>query len=429
MNEGDAYLDIVWRQFKKNYFALFSLWCCGLLMLAAIFAPLLASNIPFVYHDGTQTIYPWFNSLFHPTQAIDLVFNMSLIAFFPWMILAVATNMFAKRRGVAGRKRIGWLTLEFILLSVVMLLVARTPRIVNWNPYGLRDFPAEQTADPNSRSGIYPPLPFGPTEQDLEKAEVHIRPELSAHPPEKVVKFNELHAHLLGTASVGEDVLTQMIYGTRISMTVGLVAVSITLAIGLLAGAIAGFFGGIVDMVISRIIEIVLLFPALFLILTLVGLLSPDPQNTEQGGERLYIAMVVIGITSWPSVARLTRGEVLKQRSLDYTLAAQAVGASSWRIMFRHVLPNSLSPALVSIPFGMSGAIVAEASLAFWALAPSPANQAGVRCSIRPTTITIIGGSSCSRRWPYFSLSRFSTSSATACAMQWIHGCEFSCVP
>jgi peptide/nickel transport system permease protein len=206
----------------------------------------------------------------------------------------------------------------------------------------------------------------------LEKAEVHIPPELSAHPPQKVVKFNELHAHLLGTASVGEDVLTQMIYGTRISMTVGLVAVSITLAIGLLAGAIAGFFGGIVDIVISRIIEIVLLFPALFLILTLVALLSPDPQSSEQGGQRIYIAMAVIGITSWPGVARLTRGEVLKQRSLDYTLAAHAVGASNWRIMFRHVLPNSLSPALVSIPFGISGAIVAEAELSLLGFGAEP---------------------------------------------------------
>ena len=370
MNDGDAYLDIVWRQFKKNRFALLSFWSCGLLMLAAIFAPLLASDIPFVYHDGPQTIYPWFNALFHPTQAIDLVFNMSLIAFFPWMIFALATNGWTKRRGVAGRKRIGWLTLEFILLTVVMLFVARTPRIVHWNPYGLRDFPAEQTDDPQSRSGIYAPLPFGPTEQDLDQS--HISPESSAHPPKVLVKFNQRHTHWLGTANLGEDVLTQMIYGTRISMTVGLVAVSITLAIGLLAGAIAGFFGGIVDMIISRVIEIVLLFPALFLILTLVGLLSPDPQNSEQGGERLYIAMVVIGITSWPSVARLTRGEVLKQRSLDYTLAAQAVGASSWRIMFRHVLPNSLSPALVSIPFGMSGAIVAEASLSLLGFGAEP---------------------------------------------------------
>ena len=366
MNEGDAYLDIVWRQFKKNRIALVSLWFCGFLMLLAIFAPLLASNIPFVYHDGPKTDYPWFNALFHPTQAIDLVFNMSLIGFVPWMILAIATNLWSKRRGIPGRKRIGWALLEFVLFTVAMLIVAWNPRMVHWNPYGLRDFPMEQMKSPQSRSGLYPPLPFGPAEQDLDR--IAIRPHLSPHPPETVSKFNQLHTHWLGTADVGEDVLTQMIYGTRISMTVGLVAVSITLAIGLLAGAMAGFFGGIVDMVISRIIEIVLLFPALFLILTLVGLLSPDPQNSEQGGERLYIAMVVIGITSWPSVARLTRGEVLKQRSLDYTLAAQAVGASNWRIMFRHVLPNSLSPALVSIPFGMSGAIVTEASLSLLGL-------------------------------------------------------------
>lgn len=370
MKDGDAYLDIVWRQFKKNRSALISLWSTGLLMVLAIFAPLLASNIPFVYRDGPRTYYPWFNALFHPSETIDLVFNMILVGFLPWLILAIATNWWAKRRGVGGRKRIAWMLLEYAVVAAIMLFFAWSPRVVHWNPYGLRDFPTDQMKNPQTRSGLYPPLPFGPAEQDTDRTD--IPPHLTPHPPETLSKFNQQHTHWLGTSALGEDVLTEMLYGTRISMTVGLVAVSITLAIGLFAGAIAGFFGGIVDIVISRVIEIVLLFPALFLILTLVGLLAPDPQHSEQGGQRIYIAMVVIGITSWPSVARLTRGEVLKQRSLDYTLAAQAVGASSWRIMFRHVLPNSLSPALVSIPFGISNAIVAEAGLSLLGFGAEP---------------------------------------------------------
>ncbi len=158
---------------------------------------------------------------------------------------------------------------------------------------------------------------------------------------------------MLGTNGTGMDVLTQMIYGTRIAMTIGLVAVSIYMAIGITAGALAGYFGGAVDIVISRIIETVLVFPAFFLMLILVAMFGPS----------IYMIMVVLGITGWPSVARLIRGEVLKQRSLDYTTAAQALGAKPGRIVFRHILPNSLGPALVSIPFGISSAIVYEASL------------------------------------------------------------------
>jgi peptide/nickel transport system permease protein len=144
-----------------------------------------------------------------------------------------------------------------------------------------------------------------------------------------------------------------MIYGTRISMSVGVVAVSIYITIGVVLGALAGYFGGMVDMVISRIIEVVLLFPAFFLILTIVGMV----------GKSIFIIMFVIGITGWPTIARLIRGEVLKQRSLDYTLAAQALGASHRRILFRHILKNSMSPALVSVPFGIANAIITEAGL------------------------------------------------------------------
>jgi peptide/nickel transport system permease protein len=118
-------------------------------------------------------------------------------------------------------------------------------------------------------------------------------------------------------------------------------------------------------MLISRVIEVVLLFPTLFLILTLVALIGPS----------IYIIMVVIGITGWPSVARLVRGEVLKQRAIEYTLAAQALGSSNLRILFRHILPNALSPVLVAAPFGIASAIITEATLSllgFGARPPAP---------------------------------------------------------
>jgi peptide/nickel transport system permease protein len=370
MREGEAYLDIVWRQFKKNRSAYVCLWLVGALMLQAVFAPLIASNVPLVFHDGQQTIYPWFFHLFHPSQAIDLVFNMALVGFVPWLVLALLGDWWARRRGVSGRARLGIAFVESLAVVALMMVVAWSPRLRPGDPYGERDFPNEVYQDPQNRHGPFVPLPFGPAEIDLQSRLEP--PHATPHPPEKVSKFNQQFTHWLGTNSNGEDVLTEMLYGTRISMTVGLIAVSIYLTIGIVVGAIAGYFGGAADMIISRIIEIVLLFPTLFLILTLVGLLSQNAQNSEQGGQRIYIAMLVIGITGWPGIARLTRGEVLKQRSLDYTLAAQALGASNWRILFRQILPNSLSPALVSVPFGISGAIVLEASLSLLGFGAEP---------------------------------------------------------
>ncbi len=176
------------------------------------------------------------------------------------------------------------------------------------------------------------------------------------------LKSTDDFPHLLGTDNVGRDVLSRMIYGTRISMTVGFVAVSIYLTIGIIVGALAGYFGGLTDIVISRIIEIVLLFPAFFLILTLVGLMEPS----------IYIIMVVIGLTSWPTIARLIRGEVLKQRGIDYVVAARALGSSNTRIIFRHILPNAISPALVAAPFGVASAIITEAGLSLLGVGVQP---------------------------------------------------------
>jgi peptide/nickel transport system permease protein len=349
MSDGEAYLDIVWRQFKKNWQAYFSLWFVVGLFLVAIFAPAIASNVPFVFHDGSKTIYPWWNALFHSAEIVDLVFNMALVAFAPWVLLALLTSWAAKRRGLSGRARLSLALLELVVIAAALSVLSAVFEIRPSDPYSWRDFPQEQVDRPQADSGIYPPLPFGPTEQYLSAR---------MEPPrfrdtQPAAKFNQQYRHWLGTADTGQDVLSQMIYGTRVSMTIGFVAVSLYVTIGVIVGAVAGYFGGIIDLLVSRIIEIVQLFPAFFLILTLVGLIGPS----------IYIIMVVIGITGWPGIARLTRGEVLKQRSLDYTAAAQALGVSHWRIIFRHILPNSLSPALVSIPFGISDAIVTEAGL------------------------------------------------------------------
>jgi peptide/nickel transport system permease protein len=168
--------------------------------------------------------------------------------------------------------------------------------------------------------------------------------------------------HVLGTDDVGRDIASLIIHGSRVSLSVGFVAVSIYVLIGVFVGALAGFYGGLVDVVASRLIEIMMTIPTLFLIITIVALLPPS----------LFNIMVVIGITNWPNVARLTRGEFLKTKSLEYVVAARALGASDFRMIFRHVLPNSLAPVFVAATFGIASAILIESTLSFLGLGVPP---------------------------------------------------------
>lgn len=173
---------------------------------------------------------------------------------------------------------------------------------------------------------------------------------------------------LLGTIADGKDLLAIMIYGTRISLTIGIVAVSIYVAIGIILGAIAGFSGGKVDIIISRFIEIMLCFPTLFLILTMVAIIDKPS---------IFHIMVVIGVTGWTTVARLVRAEFLRLRNIEYVQAAVAQGLDKSRVIFGHVLPNALGPVLVAATFGVAAAILYESTLAFLGLGDASAPSWG----------------------------------------------------
>ncbi len=168
--------------------------------------------------------------------------------------------------------------------------------------------------------------------------------------------------HPLGTDKFGRDVLTRILYGSRISLTIGLLAVSLSVVLGAAVGALAGYLGGAADAVLMRIVDALLSIPRLFLILTCVAFFSGS----------ITLIVVLLGATGWMATARLVRGQVLTLRTLDYVKAAEALGARGGSIVLRHLLPNTLTVIIVAATLRIGGIILTEASLSFLGLGVPP---------------------------------------------------------
>jgi peptide/nickel transport system permease protein len=171
-------------------------------------------------------------------------------------------------------------------------------------------------------------------------------------------------AHPFGTDYVGRDILSRVLVATRISLLIGIIAVSIALIIGLSLGPVSGYYGGVIDSVIMRLADIFFAYPYILFVLLLLVVLGPGFRNV----------FIAIGVLSWATYARLVRGSVLSVKTMEYVEAARAGGATDLRIIFRHVLPNSMAPVYVAIAMGIGGAIVTEAALSFLGIGIQPPN-------------------------------------------------------
>lgn len=194
---------------------------------------------------------------------------------------------------------------------------------------------------------VFAPLlsPYNP--DDIDRKHILVSPDIH---------------HPLGTDDLGRDVLSRMIWGSRISLAVGFVAVGIATVIGIFFGAFAGYYGGWAERIIMRFIDIMLTIPTFFLILAVIAFIEPSIWNI----------MIVIGLTSWMGVARLVRAEFMSIKEREYVLAAKAIGASDYRIIFRHIMINSMAPVLVSAVLGIAGAVLIESALSFLGLGVRP---------------------------------------------------------
>ncbi len=384
MKESQTYLDIVYSQFKKSRINVLALCGTGLIWAVAIFAPLITSSFPLIYIDrgeqGNGISSPWLKSLFytngeevlqflnittereiqgekvqytykffeiHP----DLLFNMLMLAVIPTIIIWI---VFIRRKQISAvRKWVRTFAVYFLIGIALTFIGSIKPLKPIFNPRF--DYTEYALENQDRDTALFVMVPFGPYQIDIE-FEYHgpfsRKSDVEGFTPKRT---NDWKYHLLGTTGNGYDLFARLLYGTRISITVGIVAVLIYSSIGTVIGAIAGYFGGKPDLIISRVIEIIMMIPSLFLIAILVGL-------TERS---VYIVMLAIGIIGWTGVARLIRGEFLRQRNIDFVMAAQALGASKFRLIFRHILPNAIYPLLVAIPFGIAASATTEGALSF----------------------------------------------------------------
>jgi len=297
-----------------------------LLVAVAVLVPMLANTEPLAVKIGGHWSFP---AARHLTPTDVTLF-----------ILAAATLAVLPVRRVSVARRLLFLLVVLAVSIPLTILFVKPPITVDWQQY--RDL---------QRAGkiqfkVMAPLPYSANDYQRDD------PDQVLQPPSRV--------HWLGTEANGGDVLSRMMYATRIALSIGLVSTSIAVVIGVVVGGLMGYFVGRIDIFGMRLIEIFEAIPTLFLLITFVAFY----------GRSLIMIMVIIGVTGWTGEARFIRAEFLRLRKQDFVHAAVAAGLPLRSILFRHLLPNGITPILVMSSFGIASAILYESTLSFLGLGP-----------------------------------------------------------
>lgn len=332
---GVSYGQMVFNEFGKSLLNVLCLVFITLLFTIAVLAPFIANDKPFVIRIGGALTFPLFRDL----QRNDYcVFVAAIVGFV--QLLLIRRNQ--QRVDPSVRGAILWRQVcvsAGVILAGVALIYILVPRRLDATDYKVL------VTEGKASYAVFPLVPYGYARTDLKVRE---------QPPSR--------EHWLGTDDVGSDVLCRLIHGSRISLSVGFVAVGISSVIGVFIGAILGYFGGKVDFIGMRAVEIMMAIPVFFLIITIVAFF---PRS-------LFNIMVIIGITTWTGEARFIRAEFFKLRNQDFVQAAVSLGLPLRSILFRHMLPNGIAPVLVDATFGIAGAIFVEAALSFLGFGVAP---------------------------------------------------------
>ncbi len=332
-----SYFLYIWHCFKKNKLSMVGFGGIFFLIVVAIFAPVIANSRPLCMFTSQGIEFPFFYYIFSPNSSevlVGKVFNYLMLYLFFGLFIFLIFRKYKKLR-------------LYLLLTLGLMLTI--PFFSVKSVLDKTDWKYRTSNLQKSEFAITTPVPYGPFD-------------IVGSPYE-----TSSAKHLLGTDNIGRDVLSRIIYGARVSIAVGIFATLISLILGTSVGLISGYFGGVTDLFAMRIVEIIICFPTFLLLLILMATMMD--LKFEQS---ILVVIPIIGFLGWTGLSRIVRGEVLKQRSMQYVQACESLGMSHWRIMFVHLLPNVSGPILVSAVFMVAANVLAESGLSFLGFGVQP---------------------------------------------------------
>lgn len=293
----------------------------ALLVIAAVFAPVLANSQPLLLKEQGR----WSSPMLTHLAPADVILQ---VAFWLTLILAFI------RRWSLGRRFVIWL-IGMAIASIAACLFVHPPQLVVYEQY------RNDAAAGLIERAIYAPIRYSPDDHLIDQPDLHLTAPTRDHP--------------MGTTDGNADLASNMLWATRIALSIGFISTGIAAVIGVFIGGLMGYFVGWVDLLGMRLVEVFDAIPTLLLLLCFVAVFTPN----------LYIMMAIIGATSWTGYAYFIRADFLSLRDRDFVHAARALGLPLRSILFRHMLPNAMTPIIVSASFGVAGAILAESTLSF----------------------------------------------------------------